>query len=48
MISRTQAATGSASMTPSTLSLRERKFALGLEQAPFDRNGTAKSPQEVC
>ena len=30
------------------LSLREQKFALDLEQARFDRTGTAKSPQEVC
>jgi asparagine synthetase B (glutamine-hydrolysing) len=34
--------------TARALSLREQKFALGLEQARFDRTGTAKSPQEVC
>jgi hypothetical protein len=30
------------------LLLREQKFARDLEQARFDRTGTAKSPQEVC
>jgi len=34
--------------TRRALSPCERKFALGLEQARFDRTGTAKSPQEVC
>jgi len=34
--------------TARALSLREQKFALGLEQARFDRTSTAKSPQEVC
>jgi hypothetical protein len=34
--------------TGRALSLREQKFALDLEQARFDRTGTAKSPQEVC
>jgi hypothetical protein len=30
------------------LPARERKFALDLKQARFDRAGTTKSPQEVC
>jgi hypothetical protein len=30
------------------LSTRERKFALGLKQARFDRTGTTKSPQQAC
>src|SRR5262249_16519750 len=34
--------------TGRALSLREQKFAQDLEQARFDRTGTAKSPQEVC
>jgi hypothetical protein len=34
--------------TGRALSLCEQKFALDLEQARFDRTGTAKSPQEVC
>ena len=34
--------------TARALSLREQNFALGLEQAGFDRASTAKSPQEVC
>ena len=34
--------------TGRALSLREQKVALDLEQARFDRTGTAKSPQEVC
>jgi hypothetical protein len=40
---------GSARLfTGRALSLCEQKFALDLEQARFDRTGTAKSPQEVC
>ena len=35
-------------ITARAQSLRKQKFALGLEQARFDRTSTAKSPQEVC
>jgi len=34
--------------TRRALSPCEQKFAVGLEQARFDRAGTAKAPQEVC
>jgi hypothetical protein len=34
--------------TARALSLREQKFALGLEQARFDRACATKSPQQAC